>query len=765
MTRFPHISLINLYSVSECHDVSAVDLTTIDTLWSPKYAPCGTVMENVQAYIFPDDVVEKEVCTEVDLAPVSVPGELFIAGPVLARGYLNNPEQTARRFVTKNLFGKKVRLYRTGDRARFLKNGHLELIGRCDFMVKIRGYSVVLGAVEAALIQHPQLSAAVVVAEGEEGSDKKLVAYLVPTAWEDEKLPTKTTMRTFLADHLPHYAIPHVFAIMQNLPISDASGKLDRKKLPSWEQAKTLREESIKHSKDIHTHVSHVCVTKTQITLSTIWKDLLQLENVDLDMNFFDVGGHSLLAARLSSAIRKTFDIPHLVVGDILRYPVLLEMATFLDVLLADPKGTVVHSTINLQAEVILDPMIFPAATRKNGYSRYRVEMASRPPLRIFITGTTGFLGAHLLSTLLAETEATLYCLIRATDEEHALRRLVSVTKQYALPLLDIDRIVPILGDLSEPLLGLTSATFQLLASEIQAIIHNGANVNLMSSYSNLKAANVLGTQEVLRLAVTNGIDKTRVKPVHYISTNGVFPMTNDGVCTEGIVHDPSTLEDGYAQSKWVAENLILEARKRGLPVSILRPGNMSPSSLTGQWNRSDFIRLLCLGCVAIRAVPHDVPLLFDLTPVDFAAKAIVVCTALHPNKSLGQILHIQNPSSALSSKVFFNSFLENIKNSKTANEKEKENTHDIMNSIDLIIDSLSLAEWKIRLMEAVSHETTEGGELHQLSAGLDRFIDYLKVDAPFDTTELQKALKESNIKYPTINATYLSKIWSTVKE
>ncbi|OWZ09904.1 L-aminoadipate-semialdehyde dehydrogenase large subunit [Phytophthora megakarya] len=180
---FPTCELQNLYSVSECHDVSAVDLAAMsdfDNSLSTKYASCGEVMPNVKAYVLDDD-----------FKPVSVgvPGELYIGGPCLAIGYLNRPEQTAQRFLKHVVPGETV--YRTGDRARFLPNGHLELIGRCDFMVKIRGYSVVLGAVESALAQHPLVSTSVVLTEGDEGEDKRLVAYIVPEDWE--KVPTRCT--------------------------------------------------------------------------------------------------------------------------------------------------------------------------------------------------------------------------------------------------------------------------------------------------------------------------------------------------------------------------------------------------------------------------------------------------------------------------------------------------------------------------------------------------------------------------------------------
>ncbi|CAM9512642.1 unnamed protein product, partial [Hapterophycus canaliculatus] len=172
----PNCHMENLYSISECHDISFCNLDELDTTESPKYAPCGKVVPNVRAYILDDQMQQ---------VPIGVPGRMWIAGPTLAIGYLNMPEKTAERFVADPFAmaaGREgERMYDTGDRCRYLPSGSIEVIGRCDFMVKVRGYSVVIGAVEAAITEHPLVSTAIVMTEGEEGSmDKKLVAYIVP---------------------------------------------------------------------------------------------------------------------------------------------------------------------------------------------------------------------------------------------------------------------------------------------------------------------------------------------------------------------------------------------------------------------------------------------------------------------------------------------------------------------------------------------------------------------------------------------------------
>lgn len=728
---FPDCELQNLYSVSECHDVSAVDLahmSAFDDSLSAKYASCGQVMPNVRAYVLDDSY-----------APVSigVPGELYIGGPCLAIGYLNRPEQTAQRFLEDVVPGERV--YKTGDRARFLPNGHLELIGRCDFMVKIRGYSVVLGAVESALAQHPLVSTAVVLTEGDEGQDKRLVAYIVPDNWE--KVPSVASLREFLKEKLPHYAIPSVFVQLDALPINSASGKLDRKKMPSADQAKKLRSESI----DLTYDTASLPQTATEKQLAAIWVDLLRLESdkvLSRKVSFFDVGGHSLLATRLVSSIRDAFDV-HLTLADILSAPELSSIAGRVDAV-RDHVAVEDGQKVVLPLEALLDASIYPAATRKAGYSRYRVEMVGRPPRSVLLTGATGFLGAHLLHSLIKDTEATVYCLVRAASEEQADARLKKTLKSYGLydELVNFhveERIVPIPGDLAKPLLGLDEEIFKMLATEIDAILHNGAEVNLVKPYSALKSANVLGTQEVLRLAVTNGLAKTRVKPVHYVSTNGVFPSSFGGqrlLETADLTEISDELENGYAQSKWVAEQMCHEAAQRGLPVSILRPGNMAPSSSVGAWNTSDFIYLLLKGCWEIGAVPSRPDWRFDMTPVDFAAQAIVHFAALHPVTSLGQTLHIQNAAVPVTGDVFFQLL------TSAASAKGK--------GLEVVS---SYEDWKARLE---AHKSASE-DVERLVAGLEAFEVYFASDKVFDSARATQFLSAAKITCPAIDAALIA--------
>jgi thioester reductase-like protein len=295
----------------------------------------------------------------------------------------------------------------------------------------------------------------------------------------------------------------------------------------------------------------------------------------------------------------------------------------------------VATNVTELRSEAILDPMI-----RLDGAA----QMPVGEPAHIFLTGATGFLGAFLLSELLQHTKADMYCLVRSSGVEEGQKKLHSTLASYALWQEEFrSRIIPVPGDLSEPLLGLSATQFQMLAGRIDWIYHSGAAVNWVYPYERLKPTNVLGTQEILRLAC-----HTRVKPVHFISSLGVFPLV--GNTDVQVVREADSLDHGgvlyggYAQSKWVAEKLVITARARGVPVCIYRPGMITGHSQTGTWNVQDVTCRMIRTWVDLGDVP-DMPLVrVDLTPMDYVSKAIVHLS--RQRAALGKVFHLVNPRS-----------------------------------------------------------------------------------------------------------------------
>ncbi|MBD2562852.1 MULTISPECIES: non-ribosomal peptide synthetase [Nostoc] len=260
----------------------------------------GQPIANVRIYILDN---------QNQLLPVGIPGELCIAGAGLARGYLNRPELTVEKFIELDLFGKKERIYKTGDLARWLPDGNLEYLGRIDNQIKIRGFRIELGEIEALLNQHDDVQASVVTAHEDNPGDKRLVAYIVP----HQHTPTINELRQFLKAKLPDYMVPNAFVMLESMPLTP-NGKVDRRALPA---------------PDLHSDRTEKYVasrTPIEEILVQIWSQVLKVEQVGIHDNFFELGGHSLLATQLVSRIRDRFKV-QLPLHELFNAPTIVELA------------------------------------------------------------------------------------------------------------------------------------------------------------------------------------------------------------------------------------------------------------------------------------------------------------------------------------------------------------------------------------------------------------------------------------------------------
>jgi amino acid adenylation domain-containing protein/FkbH-like protein len=226
--------------------------------------------------------------------PVGVPGELYLAGGGLARGYFGRPDLTAERFVS-NPFGatKHSRMYKTGDLCRWLPDGNIEYLGRMDHQVKLRGFRIELDEIEAVLAKHPGVRQCLVIAREDEPGLKRLVAYVVGRGGE---APTEDSMVDHLKQSLPEFMVPSAFVVLEQFPLTP-NGKIDRKALPAPEY-KQAPGEGYSAPR-----------TATEERVAAIWGEVLHLERVSADGDFFALGGHSLLAAQVISRLRQAFEI------------------------------------------------------------------------------------------------------------------------------------------------------------------------------------------------------------------------------------------------------------------------------------------------------------------------------------------------------------------------------------------------------------------------------------------------------------------------
>lgn len=605
------VRLVNSYGPTETTIVATVcDLSKLTT--DETTVPIGRPIRNAQAYVL-DSYLQP--------VPVGVPGELYIGGVGVARGYFNQPELTAERFIPNPILIKGGlkgdRLYKTGDLVRYRSDGNIEFLGRIDRQVKIRGFRIELEEIETAIGQDPGVRETAVVVREDRPGNKCLVAYLVRKLERDL---TIAQLRSFLKEKLPEYMVPSVFVQLEALPLTP-NGKIDRRSLPVPEQTRSELETAYVAPR-----------TPLEQQLTEIWAQVLGLETVGIHDNFFDLGGHSLLITQLLTQVRDTFKV-NLSLRSLFKEPTVANVAQIIenDRVSESSRKILREDDINLKAEAVLDPAIYP-----EGVS-YNPDVS---PGVIFLTGATGFLGSFLLYELLQQTQADIYCLVRSETIDSGKQKILSSLKSYLLWDESFSqRIIPAIGDLSKPLLGLSETLFQQLASQLDVIYHNGALVNSTYPYSVLKASNVLGTQEVLRLASI-----IKVKPVHFISTIGVV---GDGNSNDRIVREQDSLDNftipsgGYSQSKWIAEKLVAIARERGLPVSIYRPGTISGHSKTGTCNTSDNTYRAIKGCIQLGSV-SDRDIQLDLSPVDYVSQAIVHLS--RQKESLGKTFHLVNP-------------------------------------------------------------------------------------------------------------------------
>ena len=299
-------SLHNEYGPSETHVVTALSLPESPGLW-PVRPPIGRPISNTQIYLL-DSFLQP--------VPIGVAGELYIGGVNLARGYLGRPDLTAERFVPDPFSERPgARLYKTGDLARYHADANIEFIGRMDNQVKVRGYRVELGEIEAVLNEHRLVRECVVMAEPDKSGSNRLVAYFVASG---ETAPKVEELRTFLRQKLPEYMMPSAFVALDAMPLTPGR-KIDRRALPKITGIRPDLEAAFVPPRN-----------RMEKAIAAIWEQVLGLEQAGVHDNFFDLGGHSLLMAQVYDRLQKVVD-KKLSMVDLLEYPTISSLARFLN--------------------------------------------------------------------------------------------------------------------------------------------------------------------------------------------------------------------------------------------------------------------------------------------------------------------------------------------------------------------------------------------------------------------------------------------------
>jgi acyl carrier protein len=290
---------------------------TETTVWSTVYKlqkpigttiPIGKPIANTQIYILDD---------HNQLMPIGVPGELCIGGEGVTVGYYNRPELTAEKYID-NPFTKETnnKIYRTGDLAFFTEDGTIEFLGRLDHQVKIRGHRIELGEIEATLSEHQGIREAVVIAREDSEGDVRLVAYII---WQNGSSVLASDVKDYLKVKLPDYMIPSHYLTIDKFPLTP-NGKIDRKAFPDYSE----------YISELTPKDRILPANELEEKIASVWRDLLKMPKVGINDNFFDIGGHSLLAVQLHSRLKEVLD-PELTLIDIFTYPTIHSIEAFVN--------------------------------------------------------------------------------------------------------------------------------------------------------------------------------------------------------------------------------------------------------------------------------------------------------------------------------------------------------------------------------------------------------------------------------------------------
>lgn len=548
--------------------------------------------------------VEYIADSDGNLLPPGVTGELYVGGPGVAKGYHGLPEMTADRFIEFD----NIRVYKTGDYARWTKEGEVVILGRTDNQVKLRGLRIELEEIEQAILRHPQVKQAVVIIRKIAGTEHLCAYYTAKEEVGAEDL------KEMLKDRLTKYMIPTAYLQMEQFPMTP-NGKISQKALPEPELAKAGE------------YVPPV--TQTEQTFCRIFAEVLQLDKVGMEDDFFEIGGTSLaVTSVIIAATGAGFDITY---GDVFSHTTPRSLAEMFE------KEEGLQSELEDLSQY--DYSAIEQVLQGNTFDAF-MEGETQPIGNILLTGATGFLGIHILREFLEEEDGKAYCLLRKGNYESAEQRLKSMLFYYfenTYEELMSTRLIAVEGDVTD------GAAFERLEeADIETVVNCAANVKHFSAGTDIEDVNVGG--------VLHAIDfcrRTGSRLVHISTTSvsgfsvGDMPPA-DTVMKENMLYFNQVLDTKYGHSKFRAERAILEAIAQGLEAKIMRVGNLSARDVDGEF-QMNFATNSFVGRLKsyelIGKFPYSMmDVTAEMAPIDSTAKAIlalaktpVACCVFHP--------------------------------------------------------------------------------------------------------------------------------------
>ena len=691
-------NIVNMYGTTETQRAvsyyeipsRAKDNSFLDQLKDT--VPAGKGMKNVQLL-----VVNREDRTR--LCKVGEVGEIYVRAAGLAEGYKADQALSDQKFLMnwfvdnetwveadktkdkgeswrKYYKGPRDRLYRTGDLGRYTESGDVECTGRADDQVKIRGFRIELNDIDSNLSQHPLVRDCKTLVRRDRNEEPSLVSYIVPELKEWPQWlkvrdlgdvedvgtdigPTKVyfkrfrRMQTEVRDHLkgrlPNYAVPTVFIVLSKLPLNP-NGKVDKPNLPFpdiVEQTEDASDEDLKRWESM---------TETQRTVVTKWADLipgLNAKTVEPKNDFFDLGGHSILAQQMLLDLRRDTGA-NVSINSLYEHPSLAGFSAQVDRHLGrlngvNGDGAGAKERVPTYAES-LDELLKHLPTTYQTADPETIRASATPT--VFLTGATGFLGAYIIKDILERTNRAVRLIahVRSVkDPKAALDRLRHSLQGYGLWHDEWStRLSCIVGDLSKPQLGIGQHTWQILSQEVDVVIHNGATVHWVRRYQDMMAANVISTIDAMKLCnegkpkLFTFVSSTSVLDTdHYVKLSEQQIGTGQNAISEDddLQGSRNDLSTGYGQTKWVSEQLVHAAGMRGLRGSVVRPGYILGDSETGVCNTDDFLIRMLKGCIQLSARPRIINTI-NAVPVNHVAR-VVVAAAFNSLPGGEHVVHV----------------------------------------------------------------------------------------------------------------------------
>ena len=562
-------------------------------------------------------------------------GEIFIAGDSVAKGYWG--EHPANKNFHQRLHGYDMDFYKTGDLG-FLYQGHVYLTGRIKEMLIVNGHNIYPSDLHAAIrVRIPALSGSSVgFFSFNDGTKERLIA-VIESSSEADFAGLIARINTVIFERFGFSFYDILFVPYNSLPRTDNNklqmGKTrklyENGRLPLLYSSRTFRLSNAQHSGNIIER-SFDKADEILLQVKSIFEHVLKVEQYSMHDTFLELGGDSLMGFELLTRMEEKFHIK-LDLREILQDSSVAGITEYIHGVLSGKRSA--SKPVNLKEECVLDEGI-------------RVRRPYPAPVedcrKILLTGGTGFLGAHLIASLIRhypKDGLEIHCLVRAKSTEHAKQRLIDNMKHYHCWEDSYEPyLYPVMGDFTAAQLGLSDPIYTFLSNRIEIVIQNGAMLNFVFPYEYLKATNVDGTVRTLQFSCDG-----RPKYYHFISSYSVYD-TPDHLGKRVYENDPLKTCKGfslaYSETKWVSEKLVGIAKRRGLKATIFRPGDIVGSS-NGIWEVEDMVSRMIVGAIQMKSIPRT-SYCTQMTPVDYVAEAIAYIS--RRPEAAGECFNVINP-------------------------------------------------------------------------------------------------------------------------